>query len=91
LIQPIVMSRAVSLHPAVVMFGLLIMGTLFGFVGVFLAIPLTAALNVLLRELWIERMDQIGADPNPPKGPKPYEPTRRERRLRRALRGLFRF
>src|SRR3712207_4013644 len=27
LIQPIVMSRAVSLHPAVVMFGLLIMGT----------------------------------------------------------------
>jgi hypothetical protein len=60
-------------------------------VGVFLAIPLTAALNVLLRELWIERMDQIGTDPNPPKGPKPYEPTRRERRLRRALRGLFRF
>ncbi|MDQ5817543.1 MAG: AI-2E family transporter [Actinomycetota bacterium] len=91
LIQPIVMSRAVSLHPAVVMFGLLIMGTLFGFVGVFLAIPLTAALNVLLRELWIERMDQIGTDPNPPKGPKPYEPTRRERQLRRALRGLFRF
>jgi predicted PurR-regulated permease PerM len=91
LIQPIVMSRAVSLHPAVVMFGLLIMGTLFGFVGVFLAIPLTAALNVLLRELWIERMDQIGADPNPPEGSKPYEPRGRERRLRRALRGLFRF
>jgi predicted PurR-regulated permease PerM len=90
LIQPIVMSRAVSLHPAVVMFGLLIMGTLFGFVGVFLAIPLTAALNVLLHELWIERMDQIGKDPNPPKGPKPYEPKGRVRRLRRALRGLFR-
>ena len=90
LIQPIVMSRAVSLHPAVVMFVLLIMGTLFGFVGVFLAIPLTAALNVLLRELWIERMDQIGTDPNPPKGPKPYEPKRRARRLRRAARDLFR-
>ena len=91
LIQPIVMSRAVSLHPAVVMFVLLIMGTLFGFVGVFLAIPLTAALNVLLRELWIERMDHIGTDPNPPKGPKPYEPKRRARRLRRAARDLFRF
>jgi predicted PurR-regulated permease PerM len=90
LIQPIVMSRAVSLHPAVVMFVLLIMGTLFGFVGVFLAIPLTAALNVLLRELWIERMDQIGTDPNPPKGPKPYEPKQRARRLRRAARDLFR-
>jgi predicted PurR-regulated permease PerM len=34
LIYPVVMSRAVSLHPAVVMFALLIMGTLFGFVGV---------------------------------------------------------
>jgi predicted PurR-regulated permease PerM len=90
LIQPIVMSRAVSLHPAVVMFGLLIMGTLFGFVGVFLAIPLTAALNVLLHELWIERMDTLGTDPNPPKGPKPYEPKGRVRRLRRVVRGLFR-
>jgi predicted PurR-regulated permease PerM len=90
LIQPIVMSRAVSLHPAVVMFGLLIMGTLFGFVGVFLAIPLTAALNVLLHELWIERMDTLGTDPNPPKGPKPYEPKGRVRRLRRALKALFR-
>jgi predicted PurR-regulated permease PerM len=91
LIQPIVMSRAVSLHPAVVMFGLLIMGTLFGFVGVFLAIPLTAALNVLLHELWIERMDTLGTDPNPPQGPKPYEPKGRVRRLRRAVRGLSRF
>jgi predicted PurR-regulated permease PerM len=91
LIQPIVMSRAVSLHPAVVMFGLLIMGTLFGFVGVFLAIPLTAALNVLLHELWIERMDTLGTDPNPPKGPKPYEPKGRARRLQRAVRALFRF
>ena len=87
LIQPIVMSRAVSLHPAVVMFGLLIMGTLFGFVGVFLAIPLTAALNVLLRELWIERMDQIGTDRNPPE----EKPKPKRRGLRRAARGLFRF
>jgi hypothetical protein len=74
-----------------VMFGLLIMGTLFGFVGVFLAIPLTAALNVLLHELWIERMDTLGTDPNPPKGPKPYEPKGRVRRMRRAVRSLFRF
>jgi predicted PurR-regulated permease PerM len=88
LIQPVVMSRAVSLHPAVVMFALLVMGTLFGFVGVLLAVPLVAALLVLLRELWIERMDQMGADPNPP-GEEP-KPKRRGRRLRQAARGLFR-
>jgi predicted PurR-regulated permease PerM len=90
LIQPVVMSRAVSLHPAILVFALLIMGTLFGVVGVFLAVPLVAALNVILRELWIERMDALGTDPSPPEGPQPYEPKRRESRLRRAARGLFR-
>ena len=87
LIYPLVMSRAVSLHPAVVMFALLIMGTLFGFVGVLLAVPLVTALHVLLRELWIERMDQIGTDRNPPE----EEPKPKRRGLRRAARGLFRF
>jgi predicted PurR-regulated permease PerM len=88
LIQPLIMSRAVSLHPAVVMFALLIMGTLFGFVGVLLAVPLVAVVGVLLRELWIERMDALGTDPKPPGGePKP---KRRGRWLRRVARGLFR-
>jgi predicted PurR-regulated permease PerM len=89
LIQPIVMSRAVSLHPAVVVYAVLVMGTLFGFVGVFLAVPLVAALHVLLRELWIKRMDALGTDPSPPEE-EPYEPKRRMRRLRRAARDLFR-
>jgi predicted PurR-regulated permease PerM len=90
LVQPIVMSRAISLHPAVLVFALLIMGTLFGFVGVFLAVPLVAVLHVLLRELWIERMDDLGTDPNPPAGPESYEPKPRANRLRRALRNLLR-
>jgi predicted PurR-regulated permease PerM len=66
LLQPIIMSRAVDLHPALVVFAILVMGTLFGIVGVFLAVPLVAALQVLVRELWVQRMDQIGTDPNPP-------------------------
>ena len=89
LLQPLIMSRAVSLHPAVVMFALLIMGTLFGFVGVLLAVPMVAALHVLLRELWIERMDALGTDPEPPPEEEP-EPKRRGHRLWRAARGLFR-
>jgi predicted PurR-regulated permease PerM len=88
LIQPLIMSRAVSLHPAVVMFALLIMGTLFGFVGVLIAVPLVAAIAVLLRELWIERMDSLGTDPKPP--PPKREPKRRGRRLWRAAKGRFR-
>jgi predicted PurR-regulated permease PerM len=89
LIQPVVMSRAVSLHPAVIVFALLIMGTLFGLVGVVLAIPLFAALAVLARELWIKRMDEEGADPNPPE----EEETTMEQKigqLQRAAKALFR-
>ena len=66
LIQPLVMSRAVALHPVVVVFAIVIMGTLFGFIGLLLAVPLVAALSVLVHELWISRMDQIGVDPHPP-------------------------
>jgi predicted PurR-regulated permease PerM len=66
LLQPIIMSRAVDLHPALVVFAILVMGTLFGIVGVFLAVPLVAALQVLVRELWVQKMDQMGTDPNPP-------------------------
>ena len=88
LIYPLVMSRAVSIHPAVVMFALLIMGTLFGFVGVLLAVPLVTAVHVLLRELWIERMDALGTDPNPPE--EEPKPKLMARWLRRAAKGHFR-
>lgn len=94
-IQPIVMSQAVELHPAVVIFGLLIMSTLFGFVGLLLAVPLVAAIQVLARELWVKRMDEIGTDPDPPASKErgaglPDDPAKRVSRLRRALAGLFR-
>jgi predicted PurR-regulated permease PerM len=66
ILQPMLMSRAVDLHPALVVFAILTMGTLFGIVGVFVAVPLVAVLQVLVRELWVSRMDEIGTDPNPP-------------------------
>jgi predicted PurR-regulated permease PerM len=85
LLQPIIMSRAVALHPAVVIFAILIMGTLYGLIGVLLAVPLTAALLVLVNELWVHRMDGVGTDPNPPKPDKadkvPDETTPKRRHL----------
>lgn len=66
LIQPVVMSRAVSLHPVVIVFALLTMGNLFAAVGILLAVPLVAALQVLVQELWTKRMDEKGVDQNPP-------------------------
>ena len=90
-VHPLVMSRAVSLHPAVVIFAIVIMGTLFGFIGILLAIPLVAALYVLVHELWTKRMDEKGSDPNPPPKEEPAS-TKQEPggRLRRAAETLFR-
>jgi hypothetical protein len=69
-----------------VVFAILIMGTLFGIVGVFLAVPLVAALQVLVRELWVQKMDEMGTDPNPPS----REPPKRKlpRPISRALKAL---
>lgn len=51
-ISPIVMQRAVKLHPAVVMLALLAGGTLGGFFGLLLAVPATATLKILFGHLW---------------------------------------
>lgn len=84
LIYPVLMSRAVSLHPAVVVFAIFVSGLIFGLVGLVLAIPLAAALHVLVLRLWVERMDRAGVDPGPP--PKPERaPERRPGLLRRTL------
>jgi predicted PurR-regulated permease PerM len=89
LVYPVVMSRAVSLHPAVIVFGLFVSGLLFGFVGLLLAVPLVAALQVLVRELWTVRMDALGTDLNPP--PERVKPSDSKRsRLRRNLNTLLR-
>ncbi len=51
-ITPIVMRRAVHLHPAAVMLALLAGGTIAGFFGLLLAVPLAAVLKILLSHLW---------------------------------------
>jgi predicted PurR-regulated permease PerM len=89
-IHPVVMSRAVTLHPVVVVSAILIMGTLFHVIGLLLAVPLVAALSVLVRELWIAQMDRIGTDPRnftpeQKKSPGKIGP------LRRALNRVWRY
>ncbi len=48
-LQPRLIGQNVGLHPVWVMFALFAGGALFGFVGVLLALPVTAVLAVLLR------------------------------------------
>ena len=89
-IQPIVMSRAVTLHPVVVVSTILIMGSLFHLIGLLLAVPLVAALSVLVRELWIARMNRIGTDPRAPTPEQEKPMPARVGLLRRVLNKLRR-
>lgn len=53
ILVPMVMSRSLSLHPVTVIFWVLVMGGLFGIVGVFLATPTAATAGILYDELYL--------------------------------------
>ncbi len=74
-ITPQVMQRAVQLHPAAVMLALLAGGTLAGFFGLLLAVPVTAVLKILLSHVWrVHILDEPVPDvPERPAG-EPDEP-----------------
>jgi len=64
LIQPLVVARAVKLHPAVVAIGVVAVERLFGFVGLIVAVPIIVTFKILLEELWVSRIA-----PAVPRGP----------------------
>lgn len=57
-IQPLVVARTVKLHPAVVAIGVVAVDMLFGFVGLVVAVPILATVQILIDELWVTRMEQ---------------------------------
>ena len=54
-LQPIIQSRTVDLHPAVILLAVAAGGTLFGIVGVYLAVPMTAVAFAVVKSLRAER------------------------------------
>ena len=58
IIMPLVYQRAVSLPPALTLSGILLMGVLFGFLGVLVATPLVAVVIQLVKLLYLE--DTLG-------------------------------
>lgn len=49
ILQPRLVGKSVGLHPVWLMFALVAFGALFGFVGLLMAVPLAAAIGVLVR------------------------------------------
>jgi predicted PurR-regulated permease PerM len=57
LIIPIVMARTAKLHPALVAVGVVVVGELFGFAGLIVAIPIISAVVILVEEFWVKSIE----------------------------------
>ena len=58
-LTPKLVGDSIGLHPVAVIFAVLAGGQLFGFLGILLALPVTAALNVLVRNM-LQKYRQSG-------------------------------
>ena len=52
LLQPLVLSKSVNLHPLIIVFAVLIGGQFFGILGMLLAVPAAGMIKVTSRELY---------------------------------------
>jgi predicted PurR-regulated permease PerM len=54
---PLVMAQTVRMHPALIAIGVVVVGQLFGFVGLFVAVPILSLLQILVDELWVQQLE----------------------------------
>ena len=60
MLTPLIMQRTASLHPAVVIASVTLLGAAFGILGALLALPITVLTGVLVKELWFRRIEAEG-------------------------------
>ena len=51
MLSPKLVGKSIGLHPVWLMFALVAFGTLFGFTGLLIAVPMSAAIGVVARHL----------------------------------------
>jgi predicted PurR-regulated permease PerM len=67
-ITPLVQQRAVALPPVLTLIAEVLMGLLFGVVGIILAVPAAAAARVIVLRVYVEGLLERGAQPPPGPG-----------------------
>jgi predicted PurR-regulated permease PerM len=55
---PIIMAQRVRLHPAVIAIGVVVVGQLFGFVGLFVAVPILSLIIIVVEEFWVKPIEE---------------------------------
>jgi len=56
---PIVMSQRTRMHPAMIAIGVVVVGQLFGFVGLFVAVPILSLIVITTEEFWVKEIEAI--------------------------------
>ena len=59
---PVIMAQRVRLHPAVIAIGVVVVGQLFGFVGLFVAVPILSLIIIAVEEFWIKPIEEGHAE-----------------------------
>jgi predicted PurR-regulated permease PerM len=73
-LQPLIFRRTVNVAPLAVIVAILAGSSILGVVGALVAIPIAAALQIVLREYFGETADEDGAPPRQPPPEPPPEP-----------------
>ena len=55
---PVIMAQRVKLHPAVIAIGVVVVGQLFGFVGLFVAVPILSLIIIAVEEFWVKPIEE---------------------------------
>jgi len=58
LTMPLVMANRVQLHPAIVAIGVVVIGQLFGFLGLFVAVPILSLIVIVVDEGWVKPQER---------------------------------
>ena len=54
---PVVMSKRTRMHPALIAIGVVVVGQLFGFVGLFVAVPILSLIVIAVEEFWVKPVE----------------------------------
>jgi predicted PurR-regulated permease PerM len=52
------MAQRTRLHPAMVAIGVVVVGQLFGFIGLFVAVPILSLIVIAVQEFWVEPIEE---------------------------------
>jgi predicted PurR-regulated permease PerM len=55
---PVIMANRTRMHPAMIAIGVVVVGQLFGFIGLFVAVPILSLLVVAVEEFWVGPIEE---------------------------------